>query len=153
MIKFCVEQWGNNKEKLEKYFEEMSKDELLELGYIDLVKAIVKCIFNNNEKYSWDSERITEIDNGYYQGTLLYLIPEDRYQPDEAEYLMTYVGYGSCSGCDTLLSIKAWFNDKDEIIKDYISLCKDIVQNTIKPYNAGWRQDDIFNTVDIKEIE
>ena len=161
MINFCKHQWDKNKDKLEKALRE-TKD-LNSCNYKDLVKLVVMHIFNNGLEErcynfdTWNTDRITEIDNGDYQGTLLYLIPRDTYQPCEYEYLMTYVGYGSCSGCDTLLKIQS-FNYGDELlteeqIKDFMSLCKDIVANTVKPYNHGWREDIIFEECKFEEVE
>jgi hypothetical protein len=68
------------------------------------------------------------IDDGDYQGTLLFLIPEDTYQPDNYYYVK--VEYGSCSGCDTLESIRDYDSDtpNDEQVKDYMTLCLHIIQ-------------------------
>ena len=54
---------------------------------------------------------------------------------------MTYVDYGSCSGCDTLQSIQSFSGDKptDSQLKDYMTLCKDLVCNMVKPFKSGWR--------------
>jgi hypothetical protein len=80
---------------------------------------------------------------------LLFLIPTKVYQPAEYEYLMTFVSYGSCSGCDTLLSIQTFDEELTEnMLKDYMSLCKDLVCNIIKPYNCGWRNESVFETVE-----
>ncbi|MCC0670566.1 MULTISPECIES: hypothetical protein [unclassified Clostridioides] len=147
MIKYCKEKWIKNKTRLREALLEsdfINSDSYC--SYEDLVKLSVKYILNDDidEDDKWDSDNITEIDNGHYQGTLLYLIPKKTYQPDEREYLMTYVGYGSCSGCDVL----EWILDKSENkIKDYMLLCKDIISNIIKPYNFGWREDNKYNIV------
>lgn len=47
-----------------------------------------------------DPERIHQIDDGDYQGTLVFVIGAQGYQP--STYWATSVGYGSCSGCDAL---------------------------------------------------
>lgn len=157
MMKFSVEQWDKNKDRLEKDIRE-NFSYYNDANYRDLVAKVVDLIFNgegSGEYFDgkYDSESITEINNGDYQGTLLYMIPLDTYQPSEYDYLMTYVGYGSCSGCDTLQSIQMWSfddefeEDKEQFVKDMMGLCLHIVQNTIKPYNTGWREDDKFNTV------
>jgi hypothetical protein len=100
---------------------------------------------------TFDTENITEINNGDYSGTLLYLIPFDTYEPSESEYLMTYVGYGSCSCCDTLQGIQYSIDENDKHINDFMILCRDIVSHIIRPYNIGWREDAIFDTVEVKE--
>lgn len=147
MLKIMVEKWDKNKARLEEKLKNMQ----MTYEYKDLVKITFEQIYNYEER-NWEmlnTKDITEIDNGDYQGTLLYLIPFKTYQPTETEYLMTYVGYGSCSGCDTLLGITGYDTEKlpnKKQLKELMMLCKDIIQNTIKPYNYGWRNDGKFDT-------
>ena len=154
MIKFCVEQWDKNKEKLEKHLSK--RTDLNDCEYRLLVELVVEYIFNDNEYFDckFNKNKITCIDNGDYQGTLLYLIPRDTYQPSEYEYLMTYVEYGSCSGCDTLQSIQIWSMEDNHLtpkqLRLFMALCKDIVINTIKPYNTGWKHDERFDVVEVE---
>lgn len=154
MIKFCKEKWDKNKGLLEKALRE--RTDLNSCEYKTLVEMVVKYIFNDGEEWhtydyhgkAYRDDRVTEIDDGDYQGTLLFLIPNADYQPSENDYLMTYVGYGSCSGCDTLQSIQDCFYGEtltDDQISHFMNLCKDIVQNTIKPYNYGWRSNGEFD--------
>lgn len=144
MIKYCLDQWNKNKEKLR---IAVDNDTILrgrDYDYEYLVKLVVKHILGDG----WDYKNITTIDNGDYGGTLLFLIPENTYQPSEYEYLMTYVNYGSCSGCDTLLSIQECSVDDNDMLMDIMTLCKDLVANMICPYNIGWRNDSRFEQVD-----
>ena len=157
MIKYCIEKWDknkdllrsalNNNELLNHVLNKNDDDPLEYLKYKDLVKLTVMFILNDENE--WDVNKITEIDDGDYQGTLLYLIPEDTYQPDSSEYLMTFVEYGSCSGCDTLQGIQCFLGTKgrNESINDLMSLCKDLICNMIKPYNTGWRYDERFSMI------
>lgn len=157
MIKYCIEKWDKNKDLLRSALDNnrllnhvlnRNDDDPLEyLEYKDLVKLTVMFILNDENE--WDVNKITEIDDGDYQGTLLYLIPEDTYQPNSSEYLMTFVEYGSCSGCDTLQAIQCFLDTKsrDKSIDDLMNLCKDLICNMIKPYNTGWRHDERFNTI------
>lgn len=73
-------------------------------AYKDIVEAVVRAIHreadHTTDAYSPDPERIHEINDGDYQGTLLFVIASDGYQPDD--YWFVKVSYGSCSGCDTL---------------------------------------------------
>lgn len=151
MIKYCLGKWNKNRKRLE---EVLSKDTTLNTcEYVYLVKLVVDNILNDEDNSfsdDWDSTNITVIDNGDYQGTQLFLIPIRAYQPSEYEYLMTYVNYGSCSSCDTLLSIQGWDCNvipTPEQLKDYMMLCKDLITNMIKPYNCGWREEDEFKVV------
>ena len=156
MIKYCIEKWDKNKDilrsalgnnKLLNHVLNKNDDPLEYLEYKDLVKLTVMFILNDENE--WDVNKITEIDDGDYQGTLLYLIPEDTYQPNSSEYLMTFVEYGSCSGCYTLQAIQCFLDTKsrDKSIDDLMNLCKDLICNMIKPYNTGWRHDERFNTI------
>lgn len=150
MLKYCYKKWYENESILEERLRTCGRLSVCE--YMDLLKMTVECILNRNDQgedeqgMKWDSEGITQIDNGDYQGTLLFLIPEDTYQPYEGAYLMTYVGYGSCSGCDTLQAIRPWDESEvdDETVKEFMDLCRHLVTNMIKPYNYGWRHDADF---------
>lgn len=155
MIKILYEKWEKNREDLKREISRMSK--ISDLEYSDLVKLTFSVIYNDGDDTdipygykSLDLDEITMIDNGDYQGTLLFLIPFKTYQPSESDYLMTYVGYGSCSGCDTLLSIIHYVDKSptDREVSDLLALCKDIVTNTIKPYNYGWRYSSLFDNVE-----
>ena len=162
MIKYCKDKWNKNKDILE---EALKYDSTLNTcDYDYLLKLVVENILNadsNDHEYTWDSKKITIIDNGDYQGTLLFLIPAETYQPCEYDYLMTYVGYGSCSGCDTLQAIRSSWNyeelptelQTERQMKDYMTLCKDMVCNMIKPYNTGWRSNTDFEPVEEKGVE
>ena len=157
MIKYCVEKWDENKDllrsvlnnnKLLNHVLNRNDDDPLEyLEYKDLVKLTVMFILNDENE--WNVNKIKEIDDGDYQGTLLYLIPEDTYQPNSSEYLMTFVEYGSCSACDTLQTIQCYLDvrSRDKSIDDLMNLCKDLICNMIKPYNIGWRYDERFSTI------
>lgn len=148
MMKYCLEKWEKNKAFLEGVLR--NRSDLNDCSYKDLVKLVVWCILNaGDEDRQWSVERITEIDDGDYQGTLLYLIPADSYQPDETEYLMTYVGYGSCSGCDTLQGIQDYETKEltESQVKSFMALCKDLVCNMTK-HNLGWRYDEGFETIE-----
>lgn len=49
-----------------------------------------------------DPDRIHAIDDGAYQGTLIFVVGASGYQP--THYWATQVSYGSCSGCDALVA-------------------------------------------------
>ena len=158
MLKYCLKKWDLFKDDL----EERLKDDcsLNSCNYDYLFKLVVECILNGgniNEfgacDYNWNVDEITVIDNGDYRGTLIFIVPRKTYQPSEGDYLITYVGYGSCSGCDTLQYIQKW-NDNpptEQQLKDYMMLCKDMLCNMVKPYNYGWRYDELFETVEMEE--
>lgn len=135
---------GQNREKLEEALK-------IDMGwdYKELLKLTVKVILNdNNDDGDWNADGITEIDDGDYQGTLIFLIPKCCYQPGAGEYLMTYVGYGSCSACDTFLYIQECALEKQKIT-DYMQLCEYMIANIIKPYNYGWRYDAEYDVAEM----
>ena len=98
MTRIMKERWDANNDKLRAVLAE--RIDLNECYYEYLVKLTFETIYNTSVTgldRKLDLERITVVDNGDYQGTLLFLIPFDTYQPSEHEYIMTYIGYGSCS--------------------------------------------------------
>jgi len=125
MIKEFVDRFMENKDALRAKFEADFPG-----TYKDIVKAVAESI--TSEEYTThdiDPERIHEIDDGHYQGTLVYVIAEKGYQP--SDYYYVKVDYGSCSGCDTLQHIESqhyFADDKKESIDDLMTLALHIVQ-------------------------
>lgn len=96
------------------------------INYIDIVKVVIEAVHDGYG--SPNPENIHEIDDGDYQGTLLFVIPSDNYQP----YIYWYVkvDYGSCSGCDTLMAILEgdFGNTIDEKVNSLFTLALHIIQ-------------------------
>lgn len=161
MLKYCYHTWDYNKDRLQEAIQ-MDKN-INSCDYAYLVKLVTRYILNgalpprlSEYEQRWDYDNITTVDNGDYQGTLLFLIPRDWYQPSEYDYLLTYAGYGSCSGCDSLLSIQECYRFSDDLpteeqVKEYMDLCKDLITNMVKPYNNGWRQEELFEQVTVED--
>ena len=163
MIKICLEAWDKYSGELEAWYRSLSVEDLNSLSY----KGITTKVFGMVSRYmeedgkvvidKLDLYNIVEIDNGDYQGTLLYLVPFDTYQPNEHEYLMTYIGYGSCSCCDTLQGLELCGdyteNEYENTIKGHMTLARDILSHIIRPYNTGWRNDERFDTVTLNKEE
>lgn len=105
MIKEFVERWDKYKGDLENYFKNTNQEEYSNYG--DIVKALFKYVINREETkwHEFDLKSMKVIDDGDYQGTQIFIIPLDVYQPDVNDYVITNTYYGSCSGCDTLLAI------------------------------------------------
>ena len=154
MIKYALKKWDENKDVLRNAIQQTEKDKRCFWDYNDIVKLVCRYIFNENvtdKDPMINVDGITMIDNGGYQGTLLFMMPFDTYQPAEYEYLMTYVGYGSCSGCDNLQRLQRIqsaemcnnVNSTDDLTSGYMALCKDVVSNVIRP----WRNDMIYEPV------
>lgn len=111
MIKEFVQAWDKNNQELLKSFQDKNPE-----GYQEIVEKLVEIVIN---PYITDNDNIPDyrmqrgldlpkmivIDNGDYQGTTIYIIPYDTYQPDVEDYVLTDNYYGSCGGCDTFQSI------------------------------------------------
>lgn len=128
MIHEFVKAWDARKGEVEAKFRAKHPD-----NYMEIVRNVID-ILTDGEKYRGnpDPKNIHEIDDGDYQGTLVYVIPEDGYQPDTYWYVKVY--YGSCSGCDTLQAITGYSGEPptDEQVKDYMTLALHIVQGLKK---------------------
>ena len=124
MIKEFVTRWEENKSKARKAFSEKHPDE-----YVDIVREVVKALETDEyAELAPDPNRIHIIDDGGYQGTLLFIIAEKGYQP--SKYYSVFVSYGSCSGCDTLQGITEYSDDPptDSQVEQYMTLALHIVQ-------------------------
>ncbi len=131
MIKDFVKAWDLNKNKLEEYIRTHKQKDYC--GYKLLVKLLFDIVINPTMEDDWDmfdTEYITVINDGNYQGTLIFVLHKDHYQPCVSDYVYTSVGYGSCSGCDTLQRIYDWDMDlpNEAQIKDYMTLLLHLLQ-------------------------
>jgi len=135
MIQTFVKAWDANKEKLEKYFRETPQSEYS--TYRGLVRALFAEVINpylESEARDYidlfNLQRILMIDDGEYQGTQIFFLHLNCYQPCIHDYVMTYVEYGSCSGCDTLLSISNYDDGipRESQVARYMTLCLHLLQ-------------------------
>jgi len=129
MITKLVKQWEENKHKLEEYFKTTKQDEYD--SYETIVKKVFEICLPEATDYSgWNLDKMTVIDDGDYQGTQIFIIPTDTYQPSLEDYVMTDTYYGSCSGCDTLQAISGYDYDlpTEEQVKEYMTLALHLVQ-------------------------
>jgi hypothetical protein len=126
MIQVFIDAFLDRKNELAAIYSEKHPED-----YKEIVFNVVKLLSNVKDGYnSMDATRIHEIDDGDYQGTLMYVIAAEGYQPDD--YWFVKVGYGSCSACDTLQDIQSRtpYGDRPtaEQIKDYITLSPHVVE-------------------------
>lgn len=131
MITELVKSWENHKDELE--MDIFADEEYYRnADYSDLVKKMVKFIFNTEEMtHSYQSYVFNpknKIDDGDYQGTEIFFVNKDTYQPLETDYIVTFVSYGSCSGCDTLLS--AQNEDLNQMVKDLMTIFLHMIQKS-----------------------
>ena len=130
MKKEIIEKWEANKHLLEKYFKETEQEEYL--SYETIFKKVIELCLNTSDN-SWETynlNAVTVIDDGDYQGTQIFIIPKNTYQPSFEDYLITNTYYGSCSGCDTLQGISSYDYGlpSEEQVKDYMMLSLHLVQ-------------------------
>ena len=117
MIQKAIDKFISNKDKL--------FNEKLPESYSDIFKSVIDLIKDEYDNdLNFDSNRITMIDHGDYQGNQLFIIACDDYQP--SNYWWVDVSYGSCSGCDTFQNIieKISFKDKDD--EDYFETLEEV---------------------------
>lgn len=130
MIPEIIKRWDANKEKLREYFKTTPKAEYTD--YHHIVKKIFELCINTSENDydNYDTDKMTVIDDGHYQGTQIFIIPEKTYQPSVSEYIFTDTYYGSCSGCDTLQSICNYDDGipSEEQVNEYMTLALHLVQ-------------------------
>jgi hypothetical protein len=131
MIQKFVDGWFANREKVRAQYAATHPE-----TYQEIVRAVVEAI-RGEEKYGWpDPSRIHVIDDGDYQGTLVFVIAGADYQP--SDYWYVKVAYGSCSVCDTLQSIRYDYSDdtsdapSEKQVEAYMTLALHIVQGLKK---------------------
>lgn len=97
-------------------------------SYAEIVKAVIEVIRTDDEYECPDPTRIHSIDDGDYQGTLLFVVAAGGYQP--SDYWYVKVSYGSCSGCDTLQSIHSYSDEPptETQVEEYMTLALHVVQ-------------------------
>lgn len=148
MIQEFVKAWDANKNALREYIRTHEQKEYD--MYVELVKILFEVVINPYFKDdfcnpSYNIEAIHVIDDGDYQGSQLFIIPSNDYQPSPYKYVWTYCSYGSCSGCDTLLAISGYDNGlpSEEQINGYMILLLHLLQRC--KYLIGydeWRNED-----------
>lgn len=130
MIQELINQWEENKHKLEEYFKTTNQSEYSGSYKNILIKIFEICIPNADDNYKFDVKKMTVIDDGNYQGTQIFIIPKNTYQPNIEDYVVTNTYYGSCSGCDTLQGICKYEDGipTDKQVKEYMTLALHLVQ-------------------------
>ena len=143
MNKHFVRCWEKDKHKLAEWF---ANTDLSWINYGKIVEKLFDLVLTPDTGYSYNSRfktiNIKTIDDGDYQGTMLFLIPEDTYQPDEFQYVVVTVDYGSCSGCDTLLRITEHSDGlpNNQQVSDLMTIALHLVQSAKYVYEKGERE-------------
>lgn len=128
MIDKFVEHWEDGKSELEEKYSKVHPS-----SYSDIVLDVIRILQERIEHGGPDRENIHRIDDGDWQGTLVFVIPEDTYQP--STYFYVRIAYGSCSGCDALMSIRGMTRDDEpteEQTESYMRMALHVVQSLKK---------------------
>ena len=134
MIKDFNYDWELNKDDLKEYIRLHKLEEYAD-DYKSLVRTLFRYVINaerTNDYERYDINDIKVIDDGEYQGTQIFILHKDTYQPTIDEYVYTSNGYGSCSGCDTLLNITKYELDElpsKEQVEELMTLFLHLLQN------------------------
>ena len=145
MNRYSIERWNSKDKCLRKVL--MHYPGLEKIGYEELMSLCVEYVINSDfRRYK---KEIVSVTSGEYNGEMLFvLIPED----ETGDFLVSYIGYGSSVLCDMLKRIQeSWSKneiDKAEAVNELMYICKDMVCNLVKPYNAGWRHDPRFDIIE-----
>jgi len=124
MITKFIDLYMENKHKLEKALSDNHPE-----SYEELVKLVIKCIFEEEDFEGLDYKKIKQFGGNEYSGDMLFLIEGKERYPEKYYYL--FVNYGSCCACDTLKSIEYDFlvyNLNDKRLKSYMNLSLHIIQ-------------------------
>ena len=124
MITEITDNFIENSDKLKEYLASRPAY----YSYKELVELVIRYSDIDEYRETPDPTRIHEINDGDYQGTLVFVIGSTGYHPDTYWYVM--VGYGSCSGCDTLEAINSYSEEPatPQQVQDYYTLCLHIAQ-------------------------
>lgn len=105
MIKEFVDRYINAKAALIAQYQERPPE-----NYDAIFRDVVSIVSSLEDNYDTpDVDRITTLDHGHYQGTIVFIVGSNCYQPHR--YWYTKVSYGSCSGCDTFRGIRRYSGD------------------------------------------
>lgn len=136
MNKDIIKLWDKNNSKVLEWIKTVKNDIF---SYELLLKNTLRIIIGQTGIDTYELPyhgRITHIDDGGYQGTLVFVIGGLVDIPTINDYWYTYVDYGSCSGSDTLLWIISGYDmsiyPSERQSKDYMALCLHMIQRMKK---------------------
>lgn len=101
-------------------------------SYSSIFTDVVRFLAEDSGVDRWDRpdpERITVIDHGDYQGTMLFVVAATGYQP--SHFWTCRVFYGSCSGCDSFEAARNYRYEGPptrEEVEAYVSMALHMVQ-------------------------
>ena len=124
MLKYCVDQQEKNKENLRSAFENCD----IYSDYDAFARLVIENIFPKWKNYKLDIQYYAE-----YQGEVVFFIHSDTWSKEEL--FLSYLSYGSCSGCDAL---KAATEISETRVNDMMAIALNFIQNMTHPYSNGY---------------
>lgn len=124
MLKYCVDQWEKNKENLRSAFENCD----IYSDYDAFARLVIENIFPKWKNYKLNIQYYAE-----YQGEVVFFIHSDTWNKEEL--FLSYLSYGSCSGCDAL---KAATEISETRVNDMMVIALSFIQNMTHPYSNGY---------------
>lgn len=123
MIPEFVKAWDARKGEIEAIYRDHHPED-----YLEIVQHVIEILGDDDAYSNPDPNRIHQVDDGDYQGTLVYVIAEKGYQP--SAYWYVRIAYGSCSGCDTLQAIWGYTDGKPtpDQTSQYMTLSLHVLQ-------------------------
>ena len=128
MIPEIITLWEENKHKLVEYFRKTDLNKYSS-SYSDIVKKLFELVINTDD-VNYNFQKLRVLNDGYYEGTLIFIAVKNTCQPSVEDYLITNTYYGSCSACDTLQSISEYGEGlpNEKQVKEFMTLALHLVQ-------------------------
>lgn len=135
MIQEFVDRFMDGKPKLREKFAEAHP------SYDSIVEEVVRLLHVKFDDHSPCPTRITLVNYGGWQGSLIYVIGDSSCLASRHWYVM--VEYGSCTVCDTLDGIKGYVDDEpnEQQIEAYMTVALHIVQGIKKMGRMDYQED------------
>lgn len=133
MIADFVLTWEAKKNELAEQYRREHPD-----SYEGIFEDVVRLLGSCDDYEVPDADRITVINHGSYQGTIVFVVGAKGYQPDT--HWACSVSYGSCSACDTFQHLRYSCGPEDwddetptkEQASGYLSLALHMVQSLVE---------------------
>lgn len=123
-----IERFDNKRNEIKEYLAFLLDTCKDDINYDDIVRIVIDAIHEGDGDPNPNTIHI--IDDGDYQGTLLFVIPADAYQPYDYWYVRIF--YGSCSVCDTLQGVLYDSDDRKQQLDGLFTLALHIFQGLKK---------------------
>lgn len=122
MLKYCVDQWEKNKEKLRSALENCD----IYSDYEDFARLVIENIFPE-----WKNYGVAITKQGDHTGDVIFFISADT-EGTRKDIFLSCLRYGSCSVCDTLMRAA----EGEERVEDQMRVALHFIQNMKHPFSC-----------------